>query len=206
MMENTTIHNVEHRDDEASRIGMWLFIFSELLFFGGLFIVYSVYRFRNQEAFHLAATELNRTVGAINTIILMFSSMTLSMSITSMQQNKKKLTLGLLIFTGILGIIFIVNKYFEWGVKFQHGLYPGSEKLHELGYGDTLFFGLYFAMTGLHVLHLIIGLILVSVMIGFVMKDKIRADKFVQLDNVGLYWHMVDIIWIFLFPLFYLIT
>ena len=205
-MENTTVHNLEHRDDEASRIGMWLFIFSELLFFGGLFIVYSVYRFRNQEAFHLAATELNRTVGTINTIILMFSSMTLSMSVTSMRRNNKKLTLGLLITTAVLGIIFIVNKYFEWGLKIQHGLYPGSERLHELGSGDTLFFGLYFAMTGLHLLHLLIGIILVSIMIAFVMKDKIRADKYVQLDNIGLYWHMVDIIWIFLFPLFYLIT
>jgi len=205
-MENTTVHNLEHRDDEASRIGMWLFIFSELLFFGGLFIVYSVYRFRNQDAFHLAATELNRTVGTINTIILMFSSMTLSMSVTSMRQNNKKLTIGLLITTAVLGIIFIVNKYFEWGLKIQHGLYPGSERLHELGNGDTLFFGLYFAMTGLHLLHLLIGIILVSIMIAFVMKDKIRADKFVQLDNIGLYWHLVDIIWIFLFPLFYLIT
>ncbi len=205
-MENTTVHNVEHRDDEASRIGMWLFIFSELLFFGGLFIVYSVYRFRNQEAFHLAAAELNRTVGTINTIILMFSSMTLSMSVTSMRRNNKKLTLGLLITTAVLGIIFIVNKYLEWGLKIQHGLYPGSERLHELGNGDTLFFGLYFAMTGLHLLHLLIGIILVSIMIAFVMKDKIRADKFVQLDNIGLYWHLVDIIWIFLFPLFYLIT
>jgi cytochrome c oxidase subunit III len=205
-MENTTVHNPEHRDDEASRIGMWLFIFSELLFFGGLFIVYSVYRFRNQEAFHLAATELNRTVGTINTIILMFSSMTLSMSVTSMQRNNKRLTLGLLFATIILGIVFIINKYFEWGLKIEHGLYPGSAKLHELGYGDTLFFGLYFAMTGLHLLHLLIGIILVSIMIAFVLKDKIRADKFVQLDNIGLYWHLVDIIWIFLFPLFYLIT
>lgn len=205
-MEKTTVHNLEHRDDEASRIGMWLFIFSELIFFGGLFIVYSVLRFRNQEAFHLAATELNRTVGTINTIILMFSSMTLSMSVTSMQRSNKKLTIALLITTALLGIIFMVNKYFEWGLKIQHGLFPGSEKLHELGSGDTLFFGIYFAMTGLHMLHLLIGIILVTIMIVLVSKNKIRADKFVQLDNIGLYWHLVDIIWIFLFPLFYLIT
>lgn len=205
-MENTTVHHLEHRDDEASRIGMWLFIFSELLFFGGLFIVYSVFRYQHQDAFHLAARELNRTMGTINTVLLMFSSMTLSMSITSMQRNNKKLTLTLLAVTAIVGIIFIINKYFEWGLKIQHGLYPGSERLHELGYGDTLFFGLYFAMTGLHLLHLLIGIVLVSVMFVFVMKNKIRFDNFIQLDNVGLYWHLVDIIWLFLFPLFYLIT
>ena len=205
-MENTAIHTHEHRDDEGSKIGMWLFLFTEMLFFGGLFIVYSVYRYRNPEAFHLAAQELNRTIGTLNTIILMFSSMTFTMGITAMQKNKKNLTLGLLLVTAVLGIAFLVNKYFEWGTKIQHGLYPSSAELHALGYGDTLFFGLYFFMTGLHALHLIIGIMLVSVMFVLVRKEKIHATRFVQLDNTGLYWHLVDIIWLFLFPLFYLIT
>ena len=205
-MENHAIQIHVHRDDEASKIGMWLFIFTELLFFGGLFIVYSVYRFRNPVAFHLAAQELNRTIGTINTIILMFSSMTLTMSIGAMQRGHKKFTRLLLIVTVLLGILFLVNKYFEWAIKIKHGLYPGSAELHALGYGDTLFFGLYFFMTGLHALHLIIGIVLVTVMYFFVSSNKINQGNFAQLDNTGLYWHLVDVIWIFLFPLFYLIT
>src|SRR6056297_2767805 len=105
----------QHRDDIASKTGMWLFLFTEMFLFGGLFIVYSVYRFRNQEAFHQAAHELDVTVGTINTIILLISSMTIAMSITAVQKKNKKLSLALLAATFFLGLVFLVNKYFEWG-------------------------------------------------------------------------------------------
>lgn len=195
-----------HRDDFGSKIGMWLFIFTELLLFGGLFIVYSVYRFKNPVAFHLAGEELDTAIGTINTVILLISSMTVAMSITAVQLGHKKKAVFLLAATILLAIVFMINKYFEWSGKFGHGIYPGSEKLTELGTGEVLFFGLYFAMTGLHALHIIIGVIILAVMLSKVMKSTINTEYYVQLENGGLYWHLVDLIWIFLFPLFYLIA
>jgi cytochrome c oxidase subunit 3 len=190
----------------ASKLGMWLFIFTELLLFGGLFIVYSVYRFRNPEAFHLAAQELNVAVGTINTVLLLTSSMTIAMSTTAIQKKDKRTTLILIGITLILALVFLVNKYFEWSGKIGHGIFPGSPLLGELGSGDILFFGLYFFMTGLHALHIIVGMVVLGFGFVFVWKDKLSFDNFQLLENGGLYWHLVDIIWIFLFPLFYLIT
>lgn len=196
----------EHRDDTASKIGMWLFLFTEMLLFAGLFIVYSVYRFKNPEAFHLAAQELNVGIGTLNTAILLISSMTIAMSITALQKNMKKLSLGLLGITLTLALLFLINKYFEWGGKISHGIYPGSEILEQRGQGDVLFFGLYYFMTGLHALHIIIGMIFIAVVFVFIWKDKLSHNNFALLENSGLYWHLVDLIWIYLFPLFYLIT
>jgi len=207
-MENsshTVVH--DHYDAEASKIGMWLFIFTELLLFGMLFVIYSVYRFMNPEAFHLAAEELDTFIGAVNTIILLVSSMTIAMSTTAIQKGNKRFTLLLLVITIILGIVFLVNKYFEWKVKFDHGIFPGSEMLTQtLSQGEILFFGLYFIMTGLHALHIVIGIVFIAVVMQKVAKRKIHAQRSALLDNAGLYWHLVDIIWIFLFPLFYLLT
>jgi cytochrome c oxidase subunit 3 len=106
----------------------------------------------------------------------------------------------------VLGIIFLVNKYFEWKIKFIHGLYPGSSELISLSRGDVMFFGLYFFMTGLHALHLIAGLIFIAVVAGAVIRGRVNATKFALLENCSLYWHLVDLVWIFLFPLFYLIN
>jgi cytochrome c oxidase subunit III len=100
----------------------------------------------------------------------------------------------------------MVNKYFEWSDKISHGLYPGSEQMHDLGRGDTLFFGLYYMLTGLHALHMIIGMVVIGFVIYEVKTGKITRGDFAYLENVGLYWHLVDLIWIFLFPLFYLVT
>lgn len=200
-------HSAEiHRDDLASKTGMWLFLFTEMLLFGALFVVYSVYRYANSEAFHLASTELDVTIGTINTIILLISSATVAMSITAIQEKKKKLALALLSVTVVCGLVFLVNKYFEWGHHIHEQLYPGSEVLMQRGYGDIMFYGLYYFMTGIHALHIIIGLIFLSFVIVFIIKDDIKHDDFVVHENGGLYWHLVDLIWIFLFPLFYLIA
>ncbi len=208
--ENLTMASEEaidaHRDDEGSKLGMWLFIFTELLFFGGLFIVYAVYRYLNKQAFHFASEELDVAVGAINTGILLISSATIAMSISATQMGKKRLAISLLVTTFLIGFIFLVNKYFEWGTKMDHGLFPGSFTLSELGHGDVLFYGLYFAMTGLHALHIIIGLVFIGITISKVNNNAINPASHAYLENVGLYWHLVDIIWIFLFPLFYLIS
>jgi cytochrome c oxidase subunit 3 len=195
-----------HRDDEASKTGMWLFLFTEMLLFGGLFVVYSVYRFRNGTAFHLAAHELSVFIGTINTIILLISSATIAMSITAIQKKNKKLALFLLLITLLLGLVFLINKYFEWGHHIKDHIYPGSPTLALRGQGDVLFYGLYFFMTGLHALHIIIGMVFIGVIARLIVRNKIDSGNFVLLENSGLYWHLVDLIWIFLFPLFYLIT
>ena len=205
MTESAAHHDV-HRDDEGSKLGIWLFIFTELFFFGGLFVTYAVYRHGNTQAFHLAAEQLDVTIGTINTVILLISSMTIAMATTAIQKKDKRTTLILIWITLLLALVFLVNKYFEWTAKFDHGIWPGSPLLEELGRGDTLFFGLYFFMTGLHALHIIIGMALIAVILVRVRKNKITFDNFQLLENGGLYWHLVDLIWIFLFPLFYLIT
>jgi cytochrome c oxidase subunit III len=195
-----------HRDDIASKTAMWFFLFTEMLLFGGLFIVYSIHRFRNPVAFHLAAHELSVFIGTVNTVILLVSSTTVAMSITALQKNNKNLSITLLIVTIVLGLAFLVNKYFEWGEHIREHIYPGSTVLAARGHGDVLFYGLYFFMTGLHALHIIVGLVLIIVVTISIKRNKTNPDDYVLLENSGLYWHLVDLVWIFLFPLFYLIT
>ncbi|MCG8578398.1 MAG: cytochrome c oxidase subunit 3 family protein [Bacteroidales bacterium] len=195
-----------HRDDEASKLGMWLFIFTELLLFAGLFIVYGIYRYLNPVAFHLAAEELSVTVGTVNTVILLISSATMAMASTAIRLKNKQFTILLLLITLFIAFMFMTNKYFEWKGKFEHGIFPGSEDLLRLGHGDTLFFSLYFFMTGLHALHIIVGFVLITIVCYRVNNNTLTHENPVLLDNSGLYWHLVDLIWIFLFPLFYLIT
>lgn len=204
-IEQTTTAHV-HRDDVGSRMGMWLFLFTELILFGGMFLIYSVYRFQFPDAFHLAAKELNIIMGTFNTAVLLTSSMTMALSIVAIQRDQKTLSMVLQLITILLAIFFLVNKYFEWSAKFHHGIYPGSEELLSKDSGEILFFGLYYVMTGLHGVHVIVGIFLIGIMTRMTRKDIITKDSYVRLENAGLYWHLVDIIWIFLFPLFYLIT
>lgn len=195
-----------HRDDVGARMGMWLFLFTELILFGGMFILYSVYRYKYPADFHLAAKELNTIVGTFNTAILLTSSLTMALSITAIQRKQKTLSIFFQFITIVLALGFMVNKYFEWTAKFHHGIYPGSETLLGKPSGEIVFFGLYYVMTGLHGLHVIIGIVLIAVMMRFTSKEILTSDSYVKLESAGLYWHLVDIIWIFLFPLFYLIT
>lgn len=250
----------QHRDYIGSKIGMWLFLFTEILLFGGLFILYAVYRAVHPEDFHHAAKELDTLVGTINTVILLTSSMTVAVAIAAVQKGRKTLSIVLTWVTIILGACFMVNKYFEWGAKFSHGIYPNSEHLLQFPHGEILFFGLYFTMTGLHGLHVLVGMgvlawatfklkgrpnhevvfngesmdrlrgatvalvdqkgkplwsseelddsveeVVVDLKYAPV-KKRLRIEDYAVLENSGLYWHLVDLIWIFLFPLFYLIT
>lgn len=195
-----------HRDDYGSRMGMWLFLFTELILFGGLFLIYAVYRFMYATEFHIAAMELDTLLGAVNTIILLTSSLTIALSITALQRNRKTLSLVLQFATILLAISFMVNKYFEWGAKFAYGLYPSSEVMLEKSSGEILFYGLYYTMTGLHGLHVIIGIVFIGIIMSQVWRGRVHSTNYVRLESAGLYWHLVDIIWIFLFPLFYLIT
>jgi cytochrome c oxidase subunit 3 len=205
-MEEKSLHTEEPRDDYAAKMGMWLFIFTEILLFAGLFLVYSVFRFKYPVLFHQGALELNVTIGSLNTVVLLISSMTVAMSLTAMQKNNKKLALTLLFITILCALIFLFNKYLEWGAKFNEGLYPGSELMLKLERGHLLFFSLYFFMTGLHALHIIIGMVILSIAFIKIRTGTLHIGKYMRLENGALYWHLVDLIWIFLFPLFYLIT
>jgi cytochrome c oxidase subunit 3 len=196
----------EVRDDTGAKLGMWLFILSELILFGGMFILYSVYRYKNPVDFHHASKELEVIPGTLNTIILLTSSLTIAASIAAIQRGQRKLSMLLLMATMAFGLLFLVNKGFEWGTKINHGIYPNSPALLARPKGDVLFFGLYYVMTGLHGLHVLVGICVLSVMLTLIAKEKIDQTRFVPLENSGLYWHLVDIIWIFLYPLFYLIT
>jgi len=197
---------MEHRDDIGAKLGMWVFIFTEILLFGGLFLVYAVMRSRYSTDFHHAAHHLNAFIGAINTVVLLVSSATVAMSITAVQKGNTKLAVNLLLLTLLCAAVFMVNKYFEWGHKIHIGLYPGSDLMITLNHGEVMFFSLYFFMTGLHMLHLIIGGIILTIVLVKVRSGTINANRYVLMENGGLYWHLVDLIWIFLFPLLYLIT
>lgn len=203
-MEHSISH--EHRDDFGDKMGMWIFIFTEILLFAGLFLVYAVYRAKYAEDFHIASHQLNVVLGAFNTLILLVSSMTIAMSITAVQKNDKKLAIRLLYITLFLAILFLVNKYFEWGGKIHYQLYPGSDPVMNLKHGQALYFGLYYLMTGLHALHIIIGVVLIWHITVKVKKGAVNSTDYVLLENGALYWHLVDLIWIFLFPLLYLIA
>ena len=205
-MSEKTVHVEVHRDDEASKLGMWLFIFTELLLFGGLFLVYSVFRAEYPSNFHEGSLELSVTIGAINTIALLISSMTVAMALTAIQKDNKKLALALISITLILATVFLINKYVEWGAKFDHGLYPGSPLMKYLDRGHLLYFSLYFFMTGLHALHIIVGMVLLTICLFKVRSGNVNSKSYIHLENGALYWHLVDLIWIFLFPLMYLIN
>ena len=195
-----------HRDDIRTRMGMWLFLFTELLLFGGLFFAYTVYRHLYSSEFSVAGNEMHVIIGAMNTAILLTSSMTMALSITAIERGNKNLSILFQLITVAFGILFLVNKYIEWSAEISAGNYPGSTALDAKGHGQIIFYGLYYTMTGLHALHVVVGMTIIAVMCSFTVKDVINKDNYVRLEAAGLYWHLVDIIWIFLFPLFYLIN
>jgi len=205
----TTTVPAEHahapHDEVGIKIGMWLFLFTELILFGGMFIVYAVYRFKNPAQFELASKELDTFIGTVNTIVLLTSSLTVALSIAAIQQGRRRLSMMFLSVTLVLGTAFLVNKYFEWSHKFSAGIYPQSPELLKLPSGEILYFGLYYVMTGLHAFHVIVGMVVLMVMLAMVTRGSITREHHVRLETGALYWHLVDIIWIFLFPLFYLI-
>ncbi len=192
-------------DESGKKMGMWLFLYTEIILFGGLFVLYAVYFSRYTSDFVEGGKELNRVFGVINTVILLISSFAVASSITAIQRNQKKRSIGGLVAALICALVFLINKYFEWGHKIEHGIFPNSEKLIDGPPGQNIFFGLYYVITGLHGLHIIIGMTLLLVSLVFVQMGKMTPNRFALLENSGLYWHLVDLIWIFVFPLFYLV-
>ena len=195
-----------HHDYAGSKLGMWLFLFTEVLLFGGLFLVYSVYRSMYPQDFHSAAAGLSTVLGTINTVILLTSSLTMALSISALRRGENRQSVLLQAATIVLGLVFLVNKYFEWSGHIHEGLYPNAPELLSRSHGEILFYGLYYVMTGLHGIHVVVGLILIGIMSVLTKRQRITGADHIKLENAGLYWHLVDLIWIYLFPLFYLIT
>ena len=193
-------------DQETGKLGMWIFLLTELFLFGGLFLVYAVFRAKYSLDFHNAAQELNTFIGTLNTVFLLTSSMTVAMALSAIQKNNRKLSMRLIAVTLLMATVFLFNKYIEWSTKFEHGLYPGSPLMPHLDRGDLMFFSLYFFMTGLHALHIIVGMVLLTICYFKVKSGNVNFQHYIHLENGALYWHLVDLIWIFLFPLLYLIT
>jgi len=196
-----------HGEGVKARVGLWLFLLSEILLFGGMFLLYAMYRYKNPVDFHAASHELSRFDGTLNTLVLLTSSLTVVVALHSLHVKRNTRRAAFFLAATIaLGLTFLVVKSFEWGAKFEHGLYPGAKFLESQPHGFILFFGLYFTMTGLHALHVIIGMVVLSFVLTWVSRNKITQQRSAILENGVLYWHLVDIIWIFLFPLFYLIS
>jgi cytochrome c oxidase subunit 3 len=196
--------HVVHRDPIGAKTGMWLFLFTELLLFGGLFVIYSVYRNMHGADFHHAAGELNKLMGVTNTFVLLTSSLTMVLSVSALQRGNTARSLQWLGATFAFACTFLVIKFFEWSAKYHHHIFPGNEHLKELPHGEDLFFNLYFMMTGLHGIHVVIGMIVMAVVFMKIRGGSVNAERHGTLEYTGLYWHLVDLIWIFLLPLFYL--
>jgi cytochrome c oxidase subunit III len=204
IMEST--EKIEYIDRDTGKLGMWLFLFTELFLFGGLFLVYAVMRTKYASDFHLGALELNAFIGTTNTVVLLVSSMTVAMSLTAIQTNQANKAFRLILITVLLAVVFLINKYFEWGHKIELHIYPGSEVMRNLPHGEIVFFGLYYMMTGLHALHVIVGAVLLIIVMFKIKSGSISREHYLLQENSALYWHLVDLIWIFLFPLLYLVT
>jgi cytochrome c oxidase subunit 3 len=194
------------RDPTGSRFGMWLFLYSEIMLFAGLFVLYAAYFHRYRAEFAHAGRELSLPFGTANTVLLLVSSFMVAASITAVRLGQAKRALVCVLASVGMGGFFLVNKYFEWSHKIHHGIYPNSPTLLEGPPGETMFFSLYYVITGLHGIHIMIGMILLAVAATLLAKGRIRAGHDAVLENVGLYWHLVDLIWIFIFPLFYLVV
>jgi cytochrome c oxidase subunit 3 len=192
---------------EAATLGMWVFLATEVLFFGGLFLTYAIYRSWYPHAFAAASHELDVTLGTINTAVLIASSLTMALAVHAAQLGQRKLLMTLLVATMILGGVFLGIKSVEYYHKFVEHHVPGPGFVFEKEYARNaqIFFSLYFLMTGLHAVHMIIGLGVMLVMLWWAWRGTVTAEYYSPIEISGLYWHFVDIIWIFLFPLLYLI-
>jgi cytochrome c oxidase subunit 3 len=192
---------------ESASLGMWVFLITEVMFFGGLFIAYIVYRTRSHAGFVASSHELNVMLGAINTVVLICSSLTMAIAVRASQLGDRRTLARFLVLTAILGLTFLGIKAVEYQEKFAHHLVPGPHfAWHGTSPGTVqLFFSLYFVMTGLHALHMIIGIGLIAWLLPRSMRGRYGPDYHHPIECFGLYWHFVDIVWIFLFPLLYLL-
>lgn len=203
-------HQFEDADQqrEAASLGMWAFLVTEIMFFGGVFAAYAVCRSLFPEAFAEASNKLNVILGATNTAVLICSSLTMAMAVRSAQLNRQRELILFLLLTILLGTGFLGIKLVEYSHKFQEHLFPGASFQFEGPHGPQtqIFFCFYFAMTGLHAVHMIIGIAIMASLLLKARRGQFSAEYNSPVEVAGLYWHFVDIVWIFLFPLLYLIS
>jgi cytochrome c oxidase subunit 3 len=195
---------------DTAKIGMWLFLVTEILLFGGLFVGFGMMQARYPREFVEAHEHLTRWQGSLNTIVLLISSFTMVMAVDASKKNKKDKAVIFLALTIVCACIFLVIKYFEYAHKFEEGwlpgrFYHGEGDLVAGSHGYATFFAFYFMMTGLHGIHIVVGIVLLTWVLLRARKGEFSSAYYTPVDLVGLYWHIVDMIWIYLFPLYYLI-
>jgi cytochrome c oxidase subunit 3 len=200
--ENNFLHT---KDYAGAKLGMWLFLFTELLLFGGLFLLYAVYLKRYPQEFAAGGGQLNWIMGGANTVILLTSSLFAAMAVTAVQRDERSRAVWLIVGTILCAAGFMTVKFFEWSAKISHGIFPGSEHLKGADQGESVFFSLYYMTTGIHGLHVLIGGALLSWISLKIRSGEVNGGDYILLENGALYWHLVDLIWIFIFPLYYLI-
>lgn len=216
-----------HQFDDASQqrnaaiLGMWTFLCTEVLFFGAVFVAYTVYRYRYPHAFYLGATRLKFWYGAVNTAVLLCSSLTMALAVHAAAAGRRRSTVRFLIFTMILGVTFLCIKALEYHAEWEDGLVPhyhfnaaqftappGPSQIvpaPDYAANVELFFCFYFIMTGLHALHMVVGIGIMAILVAMALRGRFSARYYTPVEVSGLYWHFVDIVWVFLFPLLYLL-
>ena len=196
----------DFKDDySGDKLGFWVFLLTEGMMFGVLFLLYGINFYRHTAMFASSSADLNIWLGGTNTVLLLVSTYTMGVATLMMRQGKVKLSATLVGLTIFIAIVFLGIKASEWGVDISHGIYPGSALLDAKDTGEILFFGLYFVMTGLHGLHVIIGIALMSWVLLLMRSGGIHPEHTIVMKNVTLYWDFVHLIWIVLFPLLYMI-
>lgn len=194
---------------ESSRFGLWIFLTTEVLLFGGLFVAYTMFRALHPVMFAEAHHHLDKTMGTINTIVLICSSLTMALGVHYVRYNQNRRAILFLSCTLLFATTFMVIKYFEYSAKFEHHLFPADVNfaMTDISHGNPkIFFSLYFLMTGLHGIHVLIGMGLISWITWRTMRRQFSPAYYTPVELTGLYWHFVDVIWIYLFPLLYLIA
>ena len=211
MSDTVAVHAHQFDDStqqhDASWLGMWVFLATEVMFFGGMFMGYLFYRSFYPPAFAEASNRLDIWLGTINTAVLICSSFTMALAVRASQIGQNRLVMIFLFLTIVLGTVFLGIKFTEYYQKFEEHLVPGWDFNFEgaIVSGAEIFFSFYFAMTGMHAVHMIIGISLLTVLIVKAARGRFSASYNTPVELVGLYWHFVDIVWIFLFPLLYLL-
>jgi len=193
---------------ESYYLGMWVFLVTEVMFFGGLFGAYTIYRFRFPEAFTEGSNHLNLWLSFTNTAVLLCSSLAIALAVRGAQLGRRKILIGFLLLTVVLGAAFLGLKGFEYYEEYQEHLIPGLNFSLDSPHANQveLFFVLYFSMTGLHAIHMILGIAAILVLTFLSWRNWFSPDYYAPIEMMGLYWHFVDIVWVFLFPLLYLIS
>jgi cytochrome c oxidase subunit 3 len=198
--------DAEHLSLETQSMGMWLFLISEIMFFGVVFVAYAIYRHAYPQVFEEASSHLDLVLGSINTAILLTSSLSMALAVDAAARKAERQVVAFLVTTILLGIAFLALKFVEYSKEFAEHLFPGWDFLYQGADPEKakIFFSLYFTLTGLHAVHMIVGLAIIAVLAFLVARRKSIAQYYAPIEVTGLYWHFVDIVWIFIFPLMYL--